>query len=64
MTLEDASVDAVVTDPPYGSSKEPDVAEVMTHWLAGDDYKTRARASWENPGIRYPVLVYGERFIG
>lgn len=29
---------AVVTDPPYGLSKEPDIAEVLTHWLAGDDY--------------------------
>lgn len=26
--LPDASVDAVVTDPPYGLSKEPDAAEV------------------------------------
>jgi site-specific DNA-methyltransferase (adenine-specific) len=32
------SVDAVVTDPPYGLSKEPDMAEVLRHWLAGDDY--------------------------
>ena len=39
MSLMDAdSVDAVVTDPPYGLSKEPDVAEVLRHWLAGDDY--------------------------
>jgi DNA modification methylase len=37
-TLPDASVDAVVTDPPYGLSREPDMAEVMKHWLAGDDY--------------------------
>lgn len=34
----DATVDAVVTDPPYGLSKEPDIAEVLRHWLAGDDY--------------------------
>jgi DNA modification methylase len=33
------SVDAIVTDPPYGLSKEPDMAEVLHHWLAGDDYK-------------------------
>jgi DNA modification methylase len=32
------SVDAIVTDPPYGLSKEPDAAEVLAHWLAGDDY--------------------------
>jgi site-specific DNA-methyltransferase (adenine-specific) len=39
MSLMDAdSVDSVVCDPPYGLSKEPDMAEVMRHWLAGDDY--------------------------
>ena len=38
MTLPDNSVDAIVTDPPYGLSKEPDMAEVLRHWLAGDDY--------------------------
>jgi DNA modification methylase len=37
-TLPDNSVDAICTDPPYGLSKEPDIAEVLTHWLAGDDY--------------------------
>ncbi len=37
--LPDASIDSVVTDPPYGLSKEPDMAEVLTHWLAGDDAK-------------------------
>jgi DNA modification methylase len=29
------SVDAVVTDPPYGLGKEPDVLEMLTAWLAG-----------------------------
>lgn len=37
--LSDNSIDAVVTDPPYGLSKEPDMAEVLRHWLAGDDYE-------------------------
>jgi DNA modification methylase len=36
--LEPESISAVCTDPPYGLSKEPDIAEVLTHWLAGDDY--------------------------
>jgi DNA modification methylase len=36
--MEDNSVDAVITDPPYGLSKMPDMAEVLRHWLAGDDY--------------------------
>ncbi|OIJ40488.1 methyltransferase domain protein [Massilia timonae] len=38
-TLPDNSVDAIVTDPPYGLSSEPDMAEVLRHWLAGDDYQ-------------------------
>lgn len=38
-SMPDESVDAIVTDPPYGLSKEPDIAEVLTHWLAGDDYE-------------------------
>jgi DNA modification methylase len=33
--MPDASADAVVTDPPYGLSAEPDTAEVLRHWLAG-----------------------------
>ncbi|KQM79846.1 site-specific DNA-methyltransferase [Xylophilus sp. Leaf220] len=41
LTMADASVDAVVTDPPYGLSHEPDMGEVLRHWLAGDDYQHR-----------------------
>lgn len=33
------SIDAVVCDPPYGLGKEPDMVEVLRHWLAGDDYE-------------------------
>lgn len=33
------SIDAIVTDPPYGLSKEPDMAEVLKHWLVGDDHE-------------------------
>ncbi len=36
--LDDNSIDSIVTDPPYGLSKEPDIAEVLTKWIAGDDY--------------------------
>ena len=32
---------AVFCDPPYGLGNEPDMTEVLTHWLAGDDYKAR-----------------------
>ena len=51
-TLPDSSVDSVVTDPPYGLSREPDMAEVLRHWLAGDDYVHRGRGfmgkSWDS----------------
>lgn len=32
------SFDSLVTDPPYGLSKHPDMREVLSHWLAGDDF--------------------------
>lgn len=38
-SLPDNSVDSIVTDPPYGLSKQPDMIEVMRHWMAGDDYQ-------------------------
>ena len=50
--MADSSVDAIVTDPPYGLSKEPDAAEVLRHWLAGDDYEHRGGGfmgkSWDS----------------
>lgn len=66
--------DCVVTDPPYGLSKEPNIAEVLTHWLAGDDYKHRGGGfmgkSWDSfvPGPQtwkeiYRVLKPGARFF-
>jgi len=36
--IKDCTIDSIVTDPPYGLSREPDMAEVLRHWLAGDDY--------------------------
>ena len=36
--LPDNSVDSVVTDPPYGLSKEPDIVEVLTKWMNGEPY--------------------------
>lgn len=36
--LPDDSVDSVVTDPPYGLSKEPDITEVLTKWMTGEPY--------------------------
>lgn len=55
----DDCVDAAVTDPPYGLSKEPDITEVLTHWLAGDDYHHRGGGfmgkAWDGfvPGPAY-----------
>lgn len=40
-SIPDNSIDAGVMDPPYGLSREPDIAEVLRHWLAGDDYVHR-----------------------
>lgn len=37
--LPDNSVDSVVTDPPYGLSKEPDIVEVLTKWMNGEPYE-------------------------
>lgn len=59
------SVDAVVTDPPYGLSAEPDMAEVLRHWLAGENYKHVDRGGfmgrdWDSfvPGPDYWRAVY------
>ncbi|AQZ54578.1 UNVERIFIED_ORG: putative DNA methylase [Proteus phage VB_PmiS-Isfahan] len=38
LMIADNSIDAIVTDPPYGLSKQPKMEEVLKHWLAGDDY--------------------------
>src|SRR5690606_19306243 len=40
-TFPDNVFDSVVTDAPYGLSKEPDIYEVLTKWLNGEDYKHR-----------------------
>ena len=34
----DNFIDSTITDPPYGLSSPPDIAVVLHHWLAGDDY--------------------------
>src|SRR5690606_3009701 len=40
-SLPDNSIDSCVTDPPYGLSREPDIVEVLTKWLNGEDYHHR-----------------------
>lgn len=55
----DNSIEAVCTDPPYGLSKQPDIAEVMQHWINGDVYEHKSNGfmgkSWDSfvPGPEY-----------
>jgi site-specific DNA-methyltransferase (adenine-specific) len=57
--LEDNSIDSCVTDPPYGLSKEPNIVEVMQHWINGDIYEHKSKGfmgkSWDSfvPGPEY-----------
>ena len=37
--LKDNSIDSDVTDPPYGLSKEPNIEEVLNHWLNDTKYE-------------------------
>ena len=52
------SVDAVVTDPPYGLSAPPDIAAVLSAWMAGETYEHTGAgfmgAAWDSfvPGPR------------
>jgi len=65
--LPDNAVDAVVTDPPYGLSKEPDIAEVLGHWLAGDDYEHEGAGfmgkSWDS-FVPEPIVLARKPLIG
>lgn len=60
----DNSVTAVVTDPPYGLSKQPDMREVLRHWLDGDDYKHKGGGfmsrAWDSfvPGPKVWEEIY------
>lgn len=39
--IPDNTFSAVLTDPPYGLSAQPDMKDVLKHWLNGDDYEHR-----------------------
>lgn len=58
-TLPDNSIDSIVTDPPYGLSKQPDLNEVLTHWLNDEKYETNAKGfmgkSWDS-FVPSPIL--------
>lgn len=74
MLMDADSIDAIVTDPPYGLSKEPDIEEVLRHWLNGDDYEHGSNGfmgrSWDSfvpgPAIwreAYRVLKPGGHLV-
>jgi len=60
----DESFTAVFTDPPYGLSKQPNMEEVLRHWLAGDDYEVSGGGFmgkiWDSfvPGPQYWREIY------
>lgn len=41
--MPDCSVDAVVTDPPYGLGREPDIAEVMRGWIENGYHEIKGK---------------------
>lgn len=58
------SVDSCVCDPPYGLSKEPNIAEVMKHWIEDKTYQHKGSGfmgkSWDSfvPGPEYWKEVF------
>ena len=42
-TLPDNSIDSIVTDPPYGLSKQPNLEEVLQKWLNNEVYKSPSK---------------------
>jgi len=51
-TFPSNMVDSVVTDPPYGLSREPDIREVLAKWLSGEEYQHQDKGfmgmSWDS----------------
>ncbi len=41
--LPNNSIDSIVTDPPYGLSKQPDLNDVLKHWLNDEIYKSPSK---------------------
>lgn len=50
--IPDNSIDAVVTDPPYGLSSPPNIAEVLDHWMNDGHYEHGSKgfmgAAWDS----------------
>ena len=45
-TFKSNSVDSVVTDPPYGMSKEPNAIEMLNSWLIKDYYEHKSKSGF------------------
>ena len=62
--IPDNYLDSCVSDPPYGLSKQPDIAEVMQHWLNAKAYEHKSTGfmgtKWDSfvPGPEYWREVY------
>ena len=63
-TLPENSIDTIITDPPYGLGKEPDIIEVLTHWLNEREFVATGggfmSALWDSfvPGPEYWRQAY------
>lgn len=58
--IPDNSIDAVVTDPPYGLGNEPDIAECMKDWIEKGFHETKNKSgfmgkSWD-AFVPQPIL--------
>lgn len=62
--IPDESISSVVTDPPYGLSKHPDIKEVMINWCNDEKYEHNSNGfmgkNWDSfvPGPEYWKEVY------
>lgn len=41
-------VDAIITDPPYGLSKQPNMKDVLSKWIKGDSYQHKHKGFMNN----------------
>ena len=62
--MEAESVDTIITDPPYGLSKQPDIKEAMRAWLSEEEFNGNGGGfmgkKWDSfvPGPRYWEAAY------